>query len=57
MGCGAMVQKNTPEHPAYLQSKKCLEVKGLGISFKSLVGVSSYTEGLIFGTFLSDSRY
>jgi hypothetical protein len=38
MGCGKLVQENTPEYPAYLQSKECIEVKGLGISFKSLVG-------------------
>jgi hypothetical protein len=48
MGCGALVQENTPEHRAYLQSKECVEVKSLGISFKSLVGGSSDTKGLIF---------
>jgi hypothetical protein len=48
MGCGELVQENTPEYPAYLQSKECIEVKSLGISFKSLVGCSSDTEGLIF---------
>jgi hypothetical protein len=48
MGCGAMVQKNPPEHPAYLQPKECVEVKGLGFSRKSLVGGSIGTEELIF---------
>jgi hypothetical protein len=48
MGCSALVQENTPEYRAYLQSKECIEVKSLGIPFKSLVGGSSDTEGLIF---------
>jgi hypothetical protein len=48
MGCGAMVQKNTPEHPAFLQPKEFLEVKGLGFPRKSLVGGSIGTEELIF---------
>jgi hypothetical protein len=48
MGCGELVQENTPEHRAYLQSKECIEVKSLGIPFKSLVGSSSDTKGLIF---------
>jgi hypothetical protein len=48
MGCGALVQKNTPEYSAYLQSKECIEVKGIGFPCKSLVGGSSDTEGLIF---------
>jgi hypothetical protein len=48
MGCGALVQKNTPEYPAYFQSKECIEVKGLGFSGKSLVGGSGDKEGLIF---------
>jgi hypothetical protein len=48
MGCGALVQKNTPEYPAYLQPKECLEVKGLGFPHKSLVGGSICTEELIF---------
>jgi len=48
MGCGAVVQKNPSEHPAYLQPKECLEVKGLGFPRKSLVGGSIGTEELIF---------
>jgi hypothetical protein len=48
MGCGALVQENTPEHRAYLQSKECIEVKSFGIPFKSWVGSSSDTKGLIF---------
>jgi hypothetical protein len=48
MGCGALVQENTPEHRAYLQSKECIEVKSFGIPFKSLVGRSSDSEELIF---------
>jgi hypothetical protein len=51
MGCGAVVQKNPSEHPAYLQPKECLEVKGLGFPRKSLVGFSREQEGLIFRTF------
>jgi hypothetical protein len=48
MGCSALVQENSPEYRAYLQSKECIEVESLGIPFKSLVGGSSDTEGLIF---------
>jgi hypothetical protein len=48
MGCGELVQENTPEYPAYLQSKECIEVEGLGIPCKSLVGDSSNKEGIIF---------
>jgi hypothetical protein len=57
MGCGALVQKNPPEHPAYLQPKECLEVKGLGFPRKSLVGCSIGTEELIFRTFSCETRY
>ncbi len=41
-------KKNPSEHPAYLQPKECLEVKGLGFPRKSLVGGSIGTEELIF---------
>jgi len=58
MGSGALVQKNTPAPPAYLQPKECLEDECLGFSFRTLVVGSQESGELIFvRTFLFDARF